>query len=181
MILIALQAILGTGANGIPGPALALGASLSLAIGSVIAKRMGRDVDLIAVSAWQLIVGSLPLLAICGLVEHCQWIIVDPRFLGILAFLAIAETALPTPLWYWLLQRDEVGRLSLFLFLVPMLGVLIASVVSGERVGILEMVGIGAAVAGIAVAALNSAAARGCACGSCSCVLTTSREAGSTT
>jgi O-acetylserine/cysteine efflux transporter len=166
-----LIATASSGANGIAGPALALGASLSLAIGSVIAKRMGPDVDLLAVSAWQLIAGSLPLLVVSGVAEHGPWINLDPGFLGILAFLAIAETALPTPLWYWLLRKDEVGRLSLFLFLVPVLGVLIAAAVFGERVGALEAVGIGATVVAIGVAAFNSAAARGCACGCSSCIL----------
>jgi drug/metabolite transporter (DMT)-like permease len=166
--------VLGTlGVILIAGPALALGASFSLAIGSVIAKRMGPDVDLLAVSAWQLIVGSLPLLIVSGVAERGQWINLDPGFLGILAFLAIAETAVPTPLWYWLLRRDEVGRLSLFLFLVPVLGVLIAAAVFGERVSALEVVGIGATVVAIGVAAFNSAAARGCACGCSSCILAT--------
>jgi O-acetylserine/cysteine efflux transporter len=168
-----LIATASSGANGIAGPALALGASFSLAIGSVIAKRMGPDVDLLAVSAWQLIVGSLPLLVVSGVAERGPWINLDPGFLGILAFLAIAETAVPTPLWYWLLRRDEVGRLSLFLFLVPVLGVLIAAAVFGERVSALEVVGIGATVVAIGVAAFNSAAARGCACGCSSCILAT--------
>jgi O-acetylserine/cysteine efflux transporter len=168
-----LIATASSGANGIAGPALALGASLSLAIGSVIAKRMGPNVDLLAVSAWQLIAGSLPLLVVSGLAEQGPWINLDPGFLGILAFLAIAETALPTPLWYWLLRGDEVGRLSLFLFLVPVLGVLIAAAVFGERVGALEVVGIVATVVAIGVAAFNSAAARGCACGCSSCILAT--------
>ena len=158
VVLIALPAIAGPGAYGVSGPALALAASLSLAIGSVIAKRMGGEVDLLAVTAWQLIVGSLPLMVASALAEHGAWIDPDPRFLGLLAFLAIAGTALPTPLWYWLLRRDEVGRLSLFLFLVPVLGLLIAAVVFGERVGVLEMVGIAATVVGIAVAARTGTA-----------------------
>lgn len=171
VILIALPSIASSGVRGVAGPALALGASLSLAVGSVIAKRMGPEVDLLSVGAWQLIAGSLPLLVVSGVAESGPWMNFDPRFLGILAFLAIAETAVPTPLWYWLLRKDEVGRLSLFLFLVPVLGLLIAAVVFGERVNLLEVVGIAATVIGIGVAAFSSPTARGCACGCCSCIL----------
>ena len=174
IILIALPAILSGGGHGVAGPALALGASLSLATGSVIAKRMGSDVDLLAVSAWQLIVGALPLLLVSALSDRGPWISLDPRFLGMLAFLAVAGSALPTPLWYWLLRRDEVGRLSLFLFLVPVLGLLSALVFFGERVSTLEVAGVGATVAAIGIAALNSAAARGCACGCSSCIVSSS-------
>ena len=174
VILIALPSIAASGAYGVAGPALALGASLALAIGSVIAKRMGPNVDLLAVSAWQLIAGSLPLFVVSAVAEHGPWMSVDPRFLGILAFLAIAETAVPTPLWYWLLRGDEVGRLSLFLFLVPVLGVIVAAVVFGERIAALEVVGIAATVVAIGIAANNSEAARGCACGCSSCLLASS-------
>jgi O-acetylserine/cysteine efflux transporter len=172
VILIALPSIASSGVRGVAGPALALGASLSLAVGSVIAKRMGPEVDLLSVSAWQLIAGSLPLLVVSGVAESGPWMSFDPRFLGILAFLAIAETAVPTPLWYWLLRKDEVGRLSLFLFLVPVLGLLIAAAVFGERVNLLEVVGIAATLMGIGIAAFSSPTARGCACGCCSCILT---------
>lgn len=79
VILIALPSIATPGAYGIAGPALALGASVSLAIGSVIAKRMGPNVDLFGVTAWQLIAGSLPLLVVSGVAEHGPWMSVDPR------------------------------------------------------------------------------------------------------
>ena len=171
LVLIALPAIRSSGIDGVAGPALALGASLSLAIGSVIAKRMGPEIDLLSVSAWQLIIGSLPLVLVSAVTDHGPWISLDPRFLGILAFMAVAETALPTPLWYWLLRRDEVGRLSLFLFLVPVLGLLFAAIFFGERVSTLEIAGIGATVVAIGIAAFNSPAARGCACGCSSCIL----------
>ena len=171
VVLIALPAVRSSGIDGVAGPGLALGASLSLAIGSVIAKRMGPEIDLLAVSAWQLIAGSLPLVLVSAVTDHGPWIRFDPRFLGILAFLAAAETALPTPLWYWLLRRDEVGRLSLFLFLVPVLGLMFAAIFFGERVSTLEIAGIGATVLAIGIAAFNSPAARGCACGCSSCIL----------
>ena len=171
MVLIALPAIRSSGIDGIAGPALALGASLSLAIGSVIAKRMGPDVDLLAVSAWQLLAGAVPLMLVSAVTDHGPWMNFDARFLGILAFMAVAETALPTPLWYWLLRRDEVGRLSLFLFLVPVLGLLFAAIWFGERVTTVEITGIGATVVAIGIAAFNSPAARGCACGCSSCIL----------
>jgi drug/metabolite transporter (DMT)-like permease len=36
--------------------------------------------------------------------------------------------------WYWLVQHDDVGRLSLYLFLVPLLGVAFAVALLGERI-----------------------------------------------
>lgn len=149
VLLIAYPDLAGRDAHGISGPALALGASLALTIGSVVAKRMGDRRDLLAITAWQLLAGSLPLLALSSIVEpHAavQW---NLRFLAILAFLGIAGTALPTPLWYWLLQRDEVGHLTLFLFLVPAFGLGIAALAFGERLGLPELVGLSLILLGI--------------------------------
>ena len=54
-------------------------------------------------------------------------------FVGLLLFLALVGTALSTWLWFWLLQRSEAGRLSLYLFLVPIFGLLISMGGFGER------------------------------------------------
>lgn len=51
-------------------------------------------------------------------------------------------TAFTTSLWYWLVQDDEVGRLSLYLFLIPGLGLALAVAVFGERVSALELTGV---------------------------------------
>lgn len=157
VVLIAYPALAGPGAYGISGPALALGASLALTIGSIIAKWMGDRSDLLAITAWQLLAGSLPLLALSIIVEpgaSVQW---NVRFIGILAFLGIAGTALPTPLWYWLLQRDEVGHLTLFLFLVPAFGLAIAALVFGERLSVLELTGLAVIILVILLLGLTGA------------------------
>jgi drug/metabolite transporter (DMT)-like permease len=72
------------------------------------------------------------------------------RFVGLLLFLALAGTALSTWLWFWLLQRAEAGRLSLYLFLVPVSGLLIAMGGFGERLN--ELQGGGVALILMAVA-----------------------------
>ena len=140
VVLIAYPELSGPSAYGISGAALALGASVALAVGSIIAKRMGDKVDLINVTAWQLLVGGIPLLALSVLFEP-GGIVWDPRFIGLLALLGLVGTALPTPIWYWLLRGDEVGRLSLLLYLVPAAGLLIGTLVFAEPLSRLEIGG----------------------------------------
>jgi hypothetical protein len=45
-------------------------------------------------------------------------------------------------LWYRVLQEDEVGRLSLLLFLIPVLGLALAVALFGESVGPFEVTGV---------------------------------------
>ncbi len=149
--LISYQALAGADAYGMSGAVLALGASAGAATGSVLVKRAGLESGLLAVAAWQLIIGSLPLLGASMLFEPNATVIWNLKFVSLLLFLALVGTSFTTALWYWLLQRMEVGKLTMFLFLVPVVGLGIAAVVLGESVGLLEIVGAALTVAGIAV------------------------------
>lgn len=72
-------------------------------------------------------------------------------FVGLLLFLALAGTALSTWLWFWLLQRAEAVRLSLYLFLVPVFGLLIAVGGFGERLKLLQAGGVALILAAVAL------------------------------
>jgi len=128
-------------------------ASAGGAVGSVLIKRMGRPAAVPLVTAWLLLVGSLPLLAGSALIERGARIAWTPGSVGLLLFLALAGTAFTTAAWYALVQGHDVGRLSLFLFLVPVFGLLAGAVFSGERIGPLAGLGMGAMVAGVLAAA----------------------------
>ena len=149
VILMTAPALAGPDAVGISGVLLALAASVGAALGSVLVKRMGRPSAVLAVTAWQLIVGSLPLLGLSALVEHGARVVWSAEFVGLLLFLAVVGTAFTTAVWYWLVQRHDVGRLSLFFFLVPVFGLTLAALAFGERVSPFEGLGVGVIVIGI--------------------------------
>ncbi len=131
--LLALPALLGQTSHSFLGVLLALVSSASAAIASVLVKSLRPGKDLMALTAWQLVVGSIVLLVFAELFEPRQAIAWSGGFVGILLFLAFAGTALSTWLWFWLLQRSEAGRLSLYLFLVPVFGLMISVGGFGER------------------------------------------------
>jgi hypothetical protein len=55
-------------------------------IGSVIFKRMRVATGLLAITAWQLILGSLPFLAVSSLVERQVPVTWNGQFVGVLLF-----------------------------------------------------------------------------------------------
>ncbi len=140
--LLASPALAGPEASGVLGPVLALAASGGLAFGSVIVKRIGAEIDLLALTAWQLLVGSLPLLAVSIMVERDAVVAWNATFVGLLLFLALIGTALATAIWYWLIRHDDVGRLTMFFFLVPVFGLTLAALVFGEAIGLQEGAGV---------------------------------------
>lgn len=151
-LLVSSAALSSADSSDVFGPVLALATSLSVAMGNVLAKRMGAQPRLIAIAGWQLLLGSVPLIVASALLERGASVRWEVPFIVVLLFLALVGTALPTPLWYWLVQGDEVGRLTLFLFLVPVLGLALGAVVFREPVSAPEALGTGVILAGIVVA-----------------------------
>lgn len=136
--LLALPSLREQSGHPLLGAMLALGASASAAAATVTVKRLRPGKDLMALTGWQLIAGSIVLLGLSAVFEPRETIAWTGGFVGLLLFLALAGTALSTWLWFWLLQRSEAGRLSLYLFLVPVVGLLIAMGGFGERLNPLQ-------------------------------------------
>lgn len=146
---------LGAGMGGaLAGGALALVSSASAAVGSLLVKRMRPGTDLLLVAGWQLVFGSLVLLGLSLLWESSavQWSL---SFLRILLFLSFLETALGTLIWFWLLQRNEAGRLGQALFLIPVTGLVFAALLRGEAPEPFEWIGMGVILIGVTVAGLE--------------------------
>lgn len=138
--LIAYPALVAADAYGISGAALALGASVAAASANVLGKWMRMGQHVLAVTGWQLLLGSIPLFALSAFLERDVTIQWTPTFIGLLLFLALAGTAFAVTAWYWLLESDDVSRLSLYFFLVPAIGLGIALLL-GEALSLLEIGG----------------------------------------
>lgn len=151
--LITVPALTGPNAFGISGAVLALVASVSLAVGMVLVKRMGTPPNLLILTAWQSTLGSLPLLAVSAVVERDAAVTWNLVFVSLLLFLALVGTSFPTVVWYWLLEHGDVGRLTLFLFLVPVFGLGVGAFLFDETLGLLSIIGVVLTVSGIAVVA----------------------------
>lgn len=136
---------------GFSGPVLALTASLGFASGSVLAKRLRLKETLLAVTSWQLLLGSLPLLAASAFFERPQAITWDITFVAILLFLALIGTAGATAVWYRLVQDQDLGRLSTTLFLVPVAGLGLSTAIYDEPIHPLEATGVALVFIAIAV------------------------------
>jgi drug/metabolite transporter (DMT)-like permease len=139
--LVAYPGFQGSGAGFGVGSLLALSASAGAATGSVIAKRLELRAELLAVTGWQFVLGSAPLLAAAAVLEPVERVTWNVEFFTILLFLALVGTAFTTAAWFWLLERDDVGRLSLILFVIPVLGLVLAMAIFGERITPVQVLG----------------------------------------
>ena len=129
---------------------LALGGALFWAASAVYAKILRRrhEVDLLSLTAWQMLLGSLPLIAIAIVTWDGppQW---TGTFIAALAFVAVLGNAVAWLLWLYILDSLRAGTAGLATLLTPVIGLSSAWIQLGERPGLVEGVGMLAIVAAL--------------------------------
>jgi probable blue pigment (indigoidine) exporter len=143
--------------HAVVGALLPWGAAAGLAISSVVVKRIRARGAELQVAAWQLLMGGTALVAMSAVIEPGAAIRWTPPFVGFLLFLAVIGTAMTTVVWYWLVQRDDVGRLSIALFFVPAAGLGLGVMLFGERLERAQVAGIGLILSALVVVMLGGA------------------------
>jgi drug/metabolite transporter (DMT)-like permease len=129
---------------------LALGGALFWAASAVYAKILRRrhEVDLLSLTAWQMLLGSLPLFAIAIVTWDGppQW---TGTFIAALAFVAVLGNAVAWLLWLYILDSLRAGTAGLATLLTPVIGLSSAWIQLGERPGLVEGMGMLAIVAAL--------------------------------
>ncbi len=155
--LIAYPELTGPALGGVLGIVIPLAAATAVATESVLVKRAQPAPGvLVSFAGWQLSLGGALLLVLSAWLERGTGVRWTPMFVALLAGLALVGTAFTTCLWYWLVQRDEVGRLSLPLFAVPVLGLALAALAFGERIVPVAALGVAVTLSAIAIVAWDS-------------------------
>jgi drug/metabolite transporter (DMT)-like permease len=147
--------------HGLVSKGFAVAGAVIWAASSVYAKLVNaRDgTDLLALTMWQMLFGSVPLVAVAALVP-VHHLALTPAFLLAMAYIALPGTGLAWLLWMFLLHRLPAGVVGVASLLTPVIGVLAAWLQLGERPGSLELVGMACIVAALF---LNVMPARGAA------------------
>ncbi len=131
---------------------LACMAGLSWALAGVWNKylRSRVQVDLIALNAWQLMLGTIPLVGIALLAE-AQPIRWSPYLLAAIAYNAVLATAVAWSFWFFALQQMPAGIAGLGTLITPVLGVVAAWLQLGEVPGSWERIGMLLVFCGLAI------------------------------
>lgn len=133
------------------GAGLAVLAAVAITAGTLLARRLA-GVDLLALGAWQFLLGGAVLTVAAAVVEGPPTVIVwTGRFTVAVVTLAVAGTALPYVLWLVELRRASLTAVTAWTLLVPVAGVVLGVVVLRQGVGAVELVGDAIVVAALIV------------------------------
>ncbi len=134
---------------------LGLAAALCWAIGTVLVKRLRAKerVDLLALTTWQMLIGSVPLVLLAFLVpEHAtNW---SSSYLEILVFMAVVSTAFCWWLWITILDRVPAWEASLSVLGTPVVAIISSRLILKEEFNASELAGIVLIASGLALLSL---------------------------
>ena len=143
--------------GGVAGNLLALGAAVAWALGAVMVKRLQRrePMDLLAMTAWQMVFGSIPLVALAWWVPEAP-IVWSTRFVAVLLLLTVVITACGWMLWMYALDKLTAGTASLATLAAPPVALTASAIHFGERPHPLEAAGMGLMVMALLVLSVNA-------------------------
>jgi drug/metabolite transporter (DMT)-like permease len=140
---------------------LAILAGLSWAIGAIVVKwiQQHHRIDLISLTAWQMLLGSLPLILAASFVSDrpIEW---TGTFIAALLYNIIPGTAIAYWLWMFALSRLPAGTAGLGTLANPVIGVVAAWIQLGEVPDFTEAIGMGLIVMALAGNALQAIRSR---------------------
>ncbi len=130
-------------------------AGVAWALSTIVTKIMNRrgGFDLISLTAWQMLLGALPLILIAIVVPDrpVQW---TPYFTLGLLFSSVISQAVALLLWFFILQELPAGVASMGTLATPVIGMLAASIELGERPSLPEAWGMLLILAALAALSL---------------------------
>jgi drug/metabolite transporter (DMT)-like permease len=136
----------------LPGVAVALSAAGLFAFGTVLSKRLPLPLPRVALTAWQVSLGCVPLLIAGLLFEHANFAalpLIGWLALGYTAFISMGACYL---LWFAAVRRLKASRAAIGTLLTPVIGVAASSIALGDILTIAQLLSLGLVVAGIILA-----------------------------
>lgn len=130
------------------GVGLALLASVAPSIGTILMRRLGRNIDLLLTTSAQFLLGGAMLLVASAGLEPWGDLTWSPAAVFGLIVLGVLGTGLAYGAWFWLLERSPLTKLGPALFLVPVVGV-VAGFATGDRPPLADLAGIVLMLVGI--------------------------------
>ncbi len=147
---------------------LVLVGALGWALGN-LSSRLAKPAKPLHLAMWMSVVVPVPMLALSLVVEGPRAIghslatslsaAAVPAWAGLVYTVVIATVA-GSGVWTWLLARHPAGVVAPFSMLVPVVGILTAAIVLGERPNLLEYVGGAIVVTGVIVGSRQGRARR---------------------
>lgn len=155
--LIGVAIIMGgrlSGQASLVGIALCFAGALALAIATLTVRGASTGGNVLMIVGLQMLIGAATLAVFAATFEpfRVDW---SPRLVVAFIYTMLIPGLAATFVWFKLVARIGAVRAAAFHFLTPFFGVAIAALMLGERLGVLDVVGVAVIMAGILAVQLS--------------------------
>lgn len=112
---------------------------LAAAIGAVYVKKISGQIPVIALTAYQMLFGSLLLVIPAGLKVGFMPFHFTTANLTLYLYLALLSSV-SFSIWNTLIKYNPVGKITMYQFLIPVIGALLSAVFLGDKIGLYTVV-----------------------------------------
>lgn len=143
-----------SGGVSLPGVILCGIGALALAVATLTVRGASSGGNVLMIVGLQMFVGAAILAVASALWE--PWVVHwSPRLIGAFAYTTLIPGVLATWVWFRLVARIGAIKAATFHFLNPFFGVAIAALVLGERLGLMDLIGVAVIAMGILAVQLS--------------------------
>ncbi|MGG2067343.1 DMT family transporter [Bacillus sp. S14(2024)] len=132
------------------GELLLLVAAMLYSYGNILAKEGSKTMDVGYMTAYQMIIGSLGLLFIGILQDGFMPFTFHMQTLLMLLYLSFLSAA-GFCIWNTVMKYNKVGKVSMYMFFIPVFGVILSSLILGEAIHSFVLFGLACVATGIIV------------------------------
>lgn len=136
----------------LPGVAFIMGTALMFAGGAVFTKRYPNTLPPAANLAWQILIGSLPLIIIALLFDRWDFSRVTPMGWAALFYVIVVAMSVSYIAWFRALRALPASTAAIGTLLVPVIGVFSSALALGEPLGARQLLALGMTLAGVTLA-----------------------------
>jgi drug/metabolite transporter (DMT)-like permease len=137
----------------LPGALLALAGAVLFALGTVLSKRRPLKLPPIASVAWQIAIGTAPVVPAAVAFERPPWATVPTLVWWLIAYLGVVPLGVAYVTWFRALRLLPASTAAIATLLVPLIGVLGSAVLLHEPLGARQLLALAMTLAGVALAA----------------------------
>jgi drug/metabolite transporter (DMT)-like permease len=124
------------------GEWLMLGASLSMAVGTILIRPVVKNADPVAATGWHMIIGGLPLLALSHQIEPNSWQDLNPwGWLG-MGYISLMGGAIAYGLFFYLAASGNLTKLSALTFSTPVFAIVFGRIFLSETLTQIQWLGV---------------------------------------
>jgi probable blue pigment (indigoidine) exporter len=141
------------------GVLASVGAMVMSSYGYILTKKWSDGVDVLSLTAWQLVAGAVVLLPVAVVVEGVPPTLDAPAVYGFV-YVALVATALAFAAWFAGLRHLDAGTVGLVGLLNPVTGVLLGTLIAAETLSVQQLCGLALVLAGISLGGQRSSRSR---------------------